>query len=277
MRVSFVGTGKRLSVCYNLFKDRTGFEISGFYWSDINECAQVAIQANAKLYQSLDSLYTDSDVIVIATADKAVPKVISALSRLHAHGKVFVTISPRLTSPELSIAYPNACAIINSIIPFEHMTESQIGSASIICEVFGKNYSKFCETLKQSSDNCCFVNSKQLQSFRTGLHFAKFGTIASVLASMQMMKISGVSYNPDFLIPVLNDSLRFINYGKELRAGTPYEDAQLNEIRKHKTILSENGIESSERFYDAIALMLTEHSCTDNEAADEVIRLVNNF
>ena len=275
MKVSFIGGGRKLAACYNIFKGRNGFEIGGVYSKTPESCAEVAIEANAKIYQSLDGLYTDSDVIVLAIKDEAVPSVIASFSRLHAHGKVFVTVSDTLTSSELSIAYPNACAIINSYLPFAQMSDEQIHCASLVCEVFGKNYNRFCDAIKNADMDCVFVSSKQLQLYRTSLHIAKYGVMAAVESAEQLMRISTVSDNVKFLLPVIKSALNCAIGAKD-DTTSPYETPLLDEIRKHRDILIENGIDSTGRLYNSTALFMTERSCSDREACDEVIRLIKN-
>ena len=276
MKVSFVGGGSRLAACYKIFEGRSGFEISGVYSNSVESCAEIAIAANAKIYQSLNSLYMDSDVIVLAVKDEAVPGIIDSLSRLHAHGKVFVTISNTLTSSELSTAYPNACAIINSTLPFTEMSDGEIHSASLVCEVFGKNYNRFCDAVKQSHLNCTFVTAKQLQLFRTSLHMAKYGIMSAICSARQLIKISTVSDDAKFLIPIIKKALGSALGDVESGLDSPYKNARLDEIRKHRDILAENGIDSTSRLYNATALFMTERSCSDREASDEVARLINN-
>ena len=276
MKVSFVGGGKKLTACYRIFEGKRGFEISGFYNKAIETCVDIAIEANAMIYQSLDSLYRDSDIIVLAINDRSVPGVIASLSRLHAHGKVFVTISDTLTSSDLSMAYPNACASINSSVDIPNMSDNEIRSASFVCEVFGKNYINFCRTMKSSDIRCKFLTSKQLQIYRSSLHMAKYGIEAAITSAMHLLKISTVSDSARHLIPVIKEALNHgFSYGYTDTA-SPYRSADLDEIRKHTKILEENGIESAKTLYNAIALYLTEQTCNDYEAADEAFRLIKN-
>lgn len=276
MKVSFVGGGSRLESCYRIFEGKNGFEIAGVYSNSPQSCAEIAIEANAKIYQSLNSLYMDSDVIVLAVKDEAVPSIIDSLSRLHAHGKVFVTISDTLTSSELSIAYPNACAIINSTLPLCEMSKEEIRCATLVCEVFGKNYNGFCDAIKLSGMNCTFVTAKQMQLFRTSLHMAKYGIMSAICSAKQLIKISTVSDDSKFLIPIIKKALSNALGDGETSMDSPYKNGRLDEIRKHRDILAENGIDSTSRLYNATALFMIERSCSDTEASDEVTRLINN-
>lgn len=276
MKVSFIGSGRKLSAACSIFENKKGFTLTGAYSNPLSACAETAIKYNMKIYRSMAALYEDSDVIILAVSDRFIPGIISSLTHMHAHGRVFVTLSDRLTSSELSIAYPNACAIINSVVPIESMPDNVIRSASFVCELIGKNYSKFYNTVLASEINCKFINSKQLQLYRTSLHMAKYATEAVVMSAIQLLKISTVTQNPNHLIPVIKGALKNVFSEKTFSAYSPYNDGDLGEIRKHIKILSENGIESTKELYNSTVLYLTERDCDDYEAADEVVRLIKN-
>ena len=273
MKVSFIGGGKLLEACYRLFKSKPSFTINGFYSRPIELCADVAIEANGKLFGSMDDLYTDSDIIVIATPDRTVPAIMHKLAMLHTHGKILITVSSKLTSKELTVAYPNTVAIINTLLPLTYLDEKSMNSIPIVCEVSGDDAESFCNLLENSDFKVRFVNEKQLQMFRTSLHLAKYGITASVLCASKLMKISGISSDMRIFAPVINEMLHSVSRNDDILPGTPYSDAGLNEIRKHMDILSENSLDDVCEIYSSIATLLSGYSCDDTEAVDEVFRL----
>ena len=276
MKVSFIGGGKKLDAACRIFENKKGFELSGVYCKPIEACADTAIRTNMKIYRNTDSLYDESDVIVMAVKDSTIPGIISSLTRFHAHGKVFVTTSFSLTYADLTIAYPNACAIINSPIAPEDMDEASVSSASFVCELFGKNYMNFYNCMAESGIRCKFVSSKQLQLYRTGIHLARYATEAALRSAMQLIRESTVSNNPNHLSPIIKNALRHAFVENTNPQNSPYACANPEEIRKHIDILSENGIDSIKYVYESAARYLTEKQCNDYEAADEVFRILKN-
>lgn len=277
MKVSFIGGGKLLEACCHLFKSKPGFTINGFYSRPQEMCADAAIQANGKLFSSISDLYEDSDIIVIATNDRTVPAIMHKLSMLHTNGRVLITVSQKLTSRELSVAYPNTVAIINTLIPLTYLDEKSMSNIPIVCEVSGDDADRFCNALEESDFKVRFVNEKQLQMFRTSLHLAKHGITASVLCASKLMKISGVSSDLRIFAPVINEMLHSVSRNNDITPGTPYSDAGLNEMRKHMDILSENGLDDVCEIYSSISTLLSQHSCDDAEAVDEVFRLAKKY
>ena len=276
MKISFIGGGKKLAAVCKIFENKSGFTLTGAYSNPLSACAETAIEYNMKIYRSMNALYEDSDVIVLAVNDRFIPGIISSLTLIHAHGRVFVTVSDRLTSSELSMAYPNACAIINSVIPIETIPADRICSASFVCELFGKNYNEFYNAILSSEINCKFISSKQLQMYRTSLHMATYATEAVLMSAIQLLKVSTVSQNPNHLMPVIKTALKNVFSDKTSTLYSPYNDGDLDEIRKHIEILDEVGIDSTKNLYNATALYLNERDCDDYEAADEVVRLIKN-
>lgn len=277
MKIGFIGGGRRLNAAYRIFEGKSGFEISGMYSKVIDKCADTAIYANSKIYLSPDKLCDESDVIVLAVSDKAVPEIISALTRLHTHGKVFVTISETLTCSDLSMAYPNACAIINGCTPLTNMSDADIGSGAFVCNLFGKNHTEFYQTMTNSEINCSFISPKQLQLYRTSLHMVKYTIEAAVMTTVDLLKIAAIPAPADKLVPVVRDAIKYAFSSAKDDMTNTYIGGNLEEIRKHAGILKENGIESAIEMYKSTAKIMTEKTCNDFEAADEVFRLLHNL
>lgn len=271
MKISFIGGGARVKATYNIFKRRDGFEIGGFFCNPLSDCADVAIESNSKLYGCIDDLCNDSDVIVIATADQALPSVINTLSKLHTNGKVILSIADCVHKDELDTGYDNTYGVFITSAPFENLNEKELSNPSVICEISGKRFDEFKKAIDLSQIKCTFVTKEQLDLYRTTIHLVQDGISALLLAGAKFMKISAEKDASD-LMPTIRCAMMNTMGSQGAKISDMYKKGRLAEIMSLVNILENMGIDSVTNIYKAVATYLTEASCADKGNVDEVIR-----
>ncbi len=271
MKISFIGGGTRVRAIYNIFKRRDGFEIGGFFCNPLSDCADVAIESNSKLYGCIDDLCNDSDIIVIATPDSALPAVINTMSKLHTNGKVILSIADCVHKEELDTGYDNTYGVFIASAPFENLNEKELGSPSIVCEISGKRCEEFKKAIEESSIKCTFVTKEQLDLYRTTLHLVQDGISAVLSAGAKFMKISANKDSSDLMATIRTAMLSTIG-SQGAKIPEMYKKGKLSDIMFYVSILENIGIDSVTNMYKTAATYLTEASCTDKGSVDEVIR-----
>ena len=271
MKISFIGGGARVKATYNIFKGRDGFEIGGFFCNPLSDCADVAIESNSKLYGCIDDLCNDSDVIVIATADQALPSVINTMSKLHTNGKVILSIADCVHKDELDTGYDNTYGVFITSAPFENLNEKELSNPSVICEISGKRFDEFKKAIDLSRIKCTFVTKEQLDLYRTTIHLVQDGISALLLAGAKFMKISAEKDASD-LMPTIRCAMMNTLGSQGAKIPEMYKKGKLPDIMFFVNILENMGIDSVTNIYKAVATYLTEASCADKGNVDEVIR-----
>lgn len=271
MKISFIGGGARVKAVYNIFKERDGFEIGGFFCNPLSDCADVAIESNSKLYGCIDDLCNDSDIIMIATPDSALPAVINTMSKLHTNGKVILSVADCVHKEELDTGYDNTYGVFITSAPFENLNEKELSNPSVVCEISGKRYEEFKKAMDLSGIKCTFLTKEQLDLYRTTLHLVQDGISALLSAGAKFMKISAGKDATDLMATIRCAMMNTIG-SQGAKIPEIYKRGKLPDIMFFVSILENMGIDSVTNIYKTVATYLTEASCTDKGNADEVIR-----
>lgn len=271
MKISFIGGGARVKAIYNIFKGRDGFEIGGFFCNPLSDCADVAIESNSKLYGCIDDLCNDSDVIMIATPDAALPAVINTMSKLHTNGKVILSIADNVHKDELDTGYDNTYGVFITSAPFENLNEKELSNPSVICEISGKRFDEFKKAIDLSQIKCTFVTKDQLDLYRTTIHLVQDGISALLCAGAKFMKISAGKDASDLMATIRCAMMNTLG-SQGAKIPEMYKKGKLPDIMFFINILENMGIDSVTNMYKTSATYLTEASCADKGSVDEVIR-----
>lgn len=271
MRISFIGGGERAQAWCNIFLDRAEFEIGGFFCNPLADCAQLAIDTNTKLYGGIDDLCSDSDIIMIVTADRVMPSVINSLSKLHINGKIIVSIADEVHAAELDTGYENTYAAITVGTNAELLNENEIMAPSIVCQAVGKGVGKLKDAFEKSKMDCTFVTPQQLDLYRTAMHLSHFGVAAVIGASAKLAKMAAEK-SPKVLAPNIRAALGDTLADGAHKIGHPYADGKAIPIFEHKSVLDNVGIDSITQMFKAMAAYLTETECADKVMADEIVK-----
>jgi hypothetical protein len=271
MKISFIGGGARVKAVYNIFKERDGFEIGGFFCNPLSDCADVAIESNSKLYGCIDDLCNDSDIIMIATPDSALPAVINTMSKLHTNGKVILSVADCVHKEELDTGYDNTYGVFITSAPFENLNEKELSSPSVVCEISGKRYEEFKKAMDLSGIKCTFLTKEQLDLYRTTLRLVQDGISAALIAGSKFMKISAGKDATDLMATIRCAMMNTIG-SQGAKIPEIYKKGKLPDIMFFVNILENMGIDSVTNIYKTVATYLTEASCADKGNVDEVIR-----
>lgn len=99
MKFGFIGAGRAGTAVAGYFKQQ-GLEVAGFYNRSLSAAVDSAILTDTKAFLSLEELFAQSDVLVIAVSDDAIRKFAVTLAKWDLRDKILC---------HLSGSYPAAC------------------------------------------------------------------------------------------------------------------------------------------------------------------------
>lgn len=265
MIISFIGGGSRVEKCAQLFINKAGFEIGGFYCNPINDCADIAITTNTKLFSCIDDLCTASDAVFIATEDDMLPAVIHTITRLHIHNKIIISCAKNTYGSHLDNGYDNTNIIIDSVVPFEFMTDAELNDAFIAVNGVGTKLTEFASVLEKANINHRLLTTSELDLFRAACHIVHCGIDASVKAGCKLLKIA-TDCDDISATPIIKNAI------KQTLANSPtiYTEGDVSQVEEICNTFEELGIASITNIYKANATFLTENAGLEKEIAEDM-------
>ena len=277
MKYSFIGLGKPIGAVNTIlrsqiksyrkahFGEPLPLEAGGVFASNLSAAALFAGENDMCVYQTVEELLLNSDIIFVFLSDKALKSISLSFGKLDLKNKIFCHVSPAFSADILDFNSRNS--YVSLFFPyFKKDEEGRTIPGRIIAEGYGKRLYSFKEALNALSIDFSFVTAQEKLMYITGATIAKDFPLMLEYTAKRLIKYS-LSSDTELADELME--MAKIN-PMNLNSYNPAKEDNSNFALKQLEALENLGINDITRLYSSL-LEISAH--TKEEQSKETERI----